>query len=117
MGMTYRLDDPTSAIGTGGLTYDTQTRSLIAPAYRGQVFAVDATSSKWEVAFWSSSGASFWNGLAALQADFVIQFNEVSHGLQQTDATRLPSLLMVLSSRFLSKRGHADARGHWFEGS
>jgi hypothetical protein len=103
MGLTYRIGDPTNAIGTGGLTYDTKTRSVIAPGYRGEVFAVDATSSKWEGAFWSSSGASLYNELAALQADFGIQFNEVSQGLHQTDATRLPSLLMVLSNRLLSK--------------
>jgi hypothetical protein len=97
VGLTYRLDDPTSAISTGGLTYDTQTRSLTASAYNGQVFAVDATSSKWAGAYWTSSGASFWNGLVTLQVDFRILFNEVCPCLQLSAAA---GLLLVLTTAY-----------------
>eukprot|EP00884_Botryococcus_braunii_P005143 jgi/Botrbrau1/1462/Bobra.178_3s0019.2 len=91
-----RIGDTTSVISTGGVPYDTRSRTALVSPYAKQQWGYDAINSTWKGFFWSASGPALFKFVLTFHLDYHLVFNE-----DISFAQIVPSVILLGTRIFL----------------
>eukprot|EP00884_Botryococcus_braunii_P005132 jgi/Botrbrau1/1461/Bobra.178_3s0019.1 len=90
------IGDTTSVISTGGVPYDTRSRTALVSPYAKQQWGYDAINSTWKGFFWSASGPALFKFVLTFHLDYHLVFNE-----DISFAQIVPSVILLGTRIFL----------------